>query len=217
MNFELLLDVQRFLRRLDVFIEDKIAPLQRENDRFFDYRRKTSRTDWNNHGLPHPEWESLLRRVRKLADDAGVRRTKGSSQPNLYMCAIRYHLTVNHGGGLGLANDLQNEHSVVANDPITIMLHHYGSEVQRSTLIPAAARGEFRATFGLTEVDHGSDATFIDTTATRVSLDDGQLGYEITGNKMWQTGSYHATIFFKAVRVPDTAILGPVDDGLEIA
>lgn len=177
------------------------------------------------------------------------------------MAAIRYHLTSHpvYGGGLGLACDLQNEHCVVANAPDMIMIHHFGSEEQRRTLIPARLRGEFRTTFGLTEPDHGSDATFMSTTASRQ-----RGGFEITGAKKWQTGAHHAThllvfartsgskgsakgitaflipretpgvriasyewtlnmptdhatIDLNRVWVPESAVLGSVDNGLAIA
>ncbi|KAL4874479.1 acyl-CoA dehydrogenase/oxidase [Aspergillus karnatakaensis] len=110
------------------------------------------------------------------------------------MSAIRFHLASHptYGGGLGLANDLQNEHSVVGNFPDVFMLHHFGTEAQRNTLIPARLRGEFRTTFGLTEPDHGSDATFMSTAATKKSQD-GIEGWEINGAKKWQTGAHYAT------------------------
>ncbi|KIX08861.1 uncharacterized protein Z518_03518 [Rhinocladiella mackenziei CBS 650.93] len=274
MNFDLPSDLKQYLDRLDEFIHEKILPLQRkdDNERFFDYRREASRTQWTNQGLPTPEWEDLLGQAKRLADEAGFFRFaypkeyggSGSTSQNLYMCAIRYHLAANHGGGLGLANDLQNEHSVVANDPVILMLHYYGTPEQQKQFIPATIKGEFRATFGLTEIYHGSDATFLDTTATPVALEGGQAGFEINGNKKWQTGAHHAThflifartsgrkgaargitaflvpkgtpgvqiesyqwamnmptdhatILLDKVRVPATAILGPLDDGLSIA
>lgn len=204
MNFDLPADLQNFLRRLDDFITTKILPLQYkdDNNRFFDHRREPSRTQWANQGLPTHDWEDLLSQARKIADDSGYYRFGfpteygggGHASQNLYMCAIRYYLASHpiYGGGLSLANDLQNEHSVVGNDPFVIMLHHYGSPEQKK-LIPACISGSFRATFGLTEISHGSDATHMDTTATQITLNDGTPGYEITGNKKWQTGMHNAT------------------------
>ncbi len=57
----------------DAFIEAEIKPLQAQddNERFFDHRREHARTDWDNNGLPRKEWEELLAKARKLADDAG--------------------------------------------------------------------------------------------------------------------------------------------------
>ncbi|OAP61879.1 hypothetical protein AYL99_04082 [Fonsecaea erecta] len=205
MNFELPADLQNYIARVDAFIEDKILPLQHkdDNNRFFDHRRESSRTQWDNLGLPTHEWEALLKQARKLSDEAGFYRFgfpkefggAGSEHQNLYMCAIRYHLASHpvYGGGVSLANDLQNEHSVVGNNPFIIMMHHYGTKEQQNKYIPASIKGEFRSTFGLTEIYHGSDATHMDTTAKSITLPNGEPGYEINGNKKWQTGMHAAT------------------------
>ncbi|KAH8882892.1 butyryl-CoA dehydrogenase [Thozetella sp. PMI_491] len=204
MNFELPQDLQAYLDKIDAFIQSTILPLQKrdDNNRFFDHRREASRTQWDKGGLPAPEWDALLARARSLADQSGFLRFAfpveygGSGHPtqNLWMCAIRYFLASNpeYGGGVSLANDLQNEHSIIANNPFVIMLHHYGSAEQKK-LISQAIAGEFRCTFGLTEIHHGSDATHLDTTAKPVTLADGTPGYEIDGNKKWQTGTHVAT------------------------
>lgn len=139
------------------------------------------------------------------------------------MSAIRYYLASHptYGGGVSLANDLQNEHSVVGNFPDLLMLHHFGSEEQRRTLIPARLRGDFRVTFGLTEPDHGSDATFMSTSARRVGA-----GFEINGWKKWQSGAHHCThmIIFARTSGRDgsargiTAFIVPKDTpGLRVA
>ncbi|KAJ5758982.1 hypothetical protein N7520_006138 [Penicillium odoratum] len=200
MNFDLPAELKSHLQSIDSFINSIIIPLQHaeDNNRFFDHRREHSRTDWDNDGNPRPEWETLLSRARQLSDEAGFYRFAlpkqygGEEHPstNLWMSAIRYHLSSHptYGGGLGLANDLQNEHSIVGNFPDIYMIHHFGSEEQRRTLIPARLRGEFRSTFGLTEPDHGSDATFMSTVARH---DRG--GFEITGMKKWQTGAHNCT------------------------
>lgn len=200
MNFELPPELKAHIESIDSFINSSILPLQHsdDNNRFFDHRREHSRTDWDNNGNPRPEWENLLSKARKLSDKAGFYRFAlpqeygGNENPdtNVWMSAIRYHLSSHpvYGGGLGLANDLQNEHSIVGNFPDVYMIHHFGTEEQRRTLIPARLRGEFRTTFGLTEPDHGSDATFMSTTARR----EGD-GFEITGMKKWQTGAHHCT------------------------
>jgi alkylation response protein AidB-like acyl-CoA dehydrogenase len=276
MNFELPTQVKAYIKQIDTFIHSKILPLQHkdDNNRFFDHRRESSRTQWNNQGLPTPEWENLLDQAKRLSDDAGFYRFafpaefggSGSPSTNLYMCAIRYHLASHptYGGGLSLANDLQSEHSVIGNNPIIIMLHHYGTPEQQRNFIPASINGSFHATFGLTEIHHGSDATHMDTTAIKTTLPDGTPGYELTGNKKWQTGMHHAThcivfartsgqagsprgitafiipretpgvtvssyewtlnmptdhatVLFEKVLVPESAILGPLDNGLAIA
>ena len=72
------------------------------------------------------------------------------------MAAIREHFA---SQGLGLHNDLQNEHSIVGNFPVVIMLDTYGREDQKKAFIPGQFTGETRICFGLTEAAHGSDAT----------------------------------------------------------
>ncbi|KAL4940780.1 hypothetical protein BDV06DRAFT_230123 [Aspergillus oleicola] len=204
MNFDYPGDLVAHIASVDTFIKDTILPLQHadDNNRFFDHRREYARTNWEAGGLPCREWEELLNKARLLADGAGLYRFalpkiyggKGHKDTNLWMSAIRFHLSSHpvYGGGLGLANDLQNEHSVIGNFPDVLMLHHFGNEEQKSTLIPARLRGEFRTTFGLTEPDHGSDATFMSTVA-QPTTKGGVQGYEINGAKKWQTGAHFCT------------------------
>lgn len=205
MNFELPSDLQAYSGKPDGSIHASIIPFQKSNDnvRFFDHSREPSRTQWDNGGLPTREWESLLGQAREMADGAGFYRFplprsyggQGHPDTNLWMCAIRYHLASSpaYGGGVSLSNDLQNEHSVVGNFPDFLMLYHWGNRQQKADLIPLRLRGEFRMTFGLTEIHHGSDATHMDTTATPCTLSGGQSGYTITGNKKWRTGAHSAT------------------------
>lgn len=205
MDFDLPAALQTYIARLDHFISTTIVPLQHkaDNNRFFDHRREPSRTQWDNHGLPTPSWDRLLAHARALADAAGFyrfalpREYGGSSHPaaNLWMCALRHHMAAHpvYGGGVSLANDLQNEHSVVGNFPDFWMVYHWGTAVQRDEFLVARVEGRVRTTFGLTEMRHGSDATFMETRAERVVLDDGRDGWEINGNKRWQTGAHVAT------------------------
>jgi alkylation response protein AidB-like acyl-CoA dehydrogenase len=216
MNFELPSDLKEYISELDNFINKTILPLQHkdDNDRFFDHRREPSRTQWDNGGLPTHDWEVLLTQARKLADEAGFYRFPipqkygGQEHPsaNLWMCALRYHMASHpvYGGGVSLANDLQNEHSVVGNFPDFLMLYHWGNNQQKDELIPARLAGEFRMTFGLTEIHHGSDATHMDTRASPTKLANGAPGYSITGNKKWQTGAHSATHFLVFARTSGT-------------
>lgn len=152
MNFELPPDLQEYISKLDAFITSEILPIQQENIQFFDHRREPSRTRWNNGGLPTPEWEALLARARRIAEEAGFYRFPlpkqygGQGGSNLWMCALRYHMASHpaHGGGVSLANDLQNEHSVVGNFPDFLMLYHWGNEQQKIEFIPARLKGQFR-------------------------------------------------------------------------
>ena len=197
MDFAIPADISAYLAELDAFIEAEIKPLQAadDNERFFDHRREWARTDFENGGLPRKEWEDLLREARRRADAAGHFRFAlpkefgGKDGSNLAMAIIREHLAKK---GLGLHSDLQNEHSIVGNLPGALMLRDFGTEKQKAELLPKALRGEFIATFGLTEPNHGSDATHMETRAARETRD-GVDGWRINGEKMWTTGMHVAT------------------------
>jgi alkylation response protein AidB-like acyl-CoA dehydrogenase len=196
MDFAIPADIAAYLEELDRFIEAEIKPLEAADDniRFFDHRREWARTDFEKGGLPRAEWETLLAEARKRADAAGhyrfalPRAYGGQDGSNLAMAIIREHLAAR---GLGLHNDLQNEHSIVGNLPQVLMLRDFAREDQKH-LIEDALAGRFIAAFGLTEPDHGSDATHMGTRAVRETRD-GVAGWRIDGEKMWITGMHVAT------------------------
>ncbi len=193
MDFTIPARTQQLLDDLDAFIDDVIEPMEQEDDniRFFDHRREDARTDWDRDGLPNAEWEALLVRMRKAADEAGFyrwhlpERFGGKDGTNLDMAIVREHLARR---GLGLHNDLQNESSIVGNLVTVLMMEKFGSEAQQAEWIPKMLAGEARIGFGLTEPLHGSDATWMETTAVR----DGDE-WIINGEKYWNTGLHHAT------------------------
>ena len=67
MDFNIPQDIADYLTVLDQFIEDEIRPLEQQDDniRFFDHRREWARTDFDNGGLPRPEWEALLKEAKR--------------------------------------------------------------------------------------------------------------------------------------------------------
>lgn len=197
-------DLTTYLARLDDFITSTILPLQHRDDnaRFFDHRREHARTDWDGHGLPRPEWESLLSTATSLADAAGFHHFAvptaygGGGASNFDMAVIREHLAAK---GLGLFNDLQSEHSVVGNFPDVLMVDAFGTDAQKRELVGGRLRGEVSVTFGLTEPAHGSDATWMETRAVREERG-GVDGWRVDGVKMWQTGMQRATHCFVFAR-----------------
>jgi acyl-CoA dehydrogenase len=192
MDFEIPQDLADYLVELDEFIEREIKPLENKDDniRFFDHRREDSRTDWERGGLPNEEWEDLLRQARKLADDAGHYRYPfpkeygGKDGSNLGMAVIREHLARK---GLGLHCDLQNEHAIVGNNVGLLLMLAYGTEQQKAEWVDDLANGRRGFAFGITEPEHGSDATFMETHAER----DGDE-WIINGAKTWNTGMHTA-------------------------
>ncbi|HEX5097538.1 MAG TPA: acyl-CoA dehydrogenase family protein, partial [Acidimicrobiia bacterium] len=225
MDFELPADLVAYLAELDEFIETEIKPLEAQNDniRFFDHRREDARTDWDRGGLPNDEWEMLLHDVKRRADAAGHYRYPfpkeygGKDGTNLGMAVIREHLARK---GLGLHNDLQNEHSIVGNNVGLLLMINYGTDEQKAEWIDALAEGRRGFAFGITEPSHGSDATHMETSAVR----DGDE-WIINGEKTWNTGIHKAKydlIFARTSGKPGdgdgiTAFLTPTDaPGFEI-
>ena len=192
MNFEIPADLAAYLTELDDFIEREIKPLERQDDniRFFDHRREDARTDWERGGLPNEGWEALMMEARHRADAAGHYRYAspkaygGRDGTNLGMAIIREHLAVK---GLGLHNDLQTEHSIVGNNVGLLLMIQYGTEEQKAEWIDDLAEGRRGFAFGITEPEHGSDATHMETKAHR----EGDH-WVINGAKTWNTGIHRA-------------------------
>ena len=223
MDFTLPEHLPGVLAEMDAFIEAEIKPLERENVQYFDRRREFARTDLDNGGVPARDWEDLLDEMRRRADKAGwlryglPSRFGGRDGTNLDMAVIREHLTHR---GLGLHNDLQNESSIVGNFPQVIMMDRFGTEQQKKDWIEAMLTGKRSMAFGLTEPNHGSDATWLETRAELVGSE-----WVINGAKRWNTGVHRAThdlVFARTSGVPGqavgiTAFLVPTDTpGFEV-
>ncbi|MEH6518476.1 MAG: acyl-CoA dehydrogenase family protein [Halioglobus sp.] len=225
MDFEIPADVAGFLKEVDVFIEDKIVPLEQQGDniRFFDHRREDARTDWHRDGLPNEEWEALLFEAKTKAIEAGIFNYPfpvefgGREGGNLGMAIVREHLAAK---GLGLHNDLQNEHSVVGNNLGLLLMLHYGTEPQKATWLEGLANATAGFAFGITEPEHGSDATHMETSAVQDGDD-----WLITGEKTWNTGVHTAKADLVMARTSGapgdalgiTAFLVPMDaTGLKV-
>ncbi|MBJ7328294.1 MAG: acyl-CoA dehydrogenase family protein [Solirubrobacteraceae bacterium] len=211
-------DVAAFLVEIDEFIEREIAPLEAEGDnvRFIDHRREMSRTDLERDGLPSKEWEALLHEASRRADAAGLLRYAlpehlgGRGASNLDMAIVREHL---NRKPIGLHNDPQTEMSIIGNFVFAFLLDEFGTPEQKAMIEPVI-QGETIVAFGLTEPNHGSDATFLETTATR----DGDE-WVINGGKRFNTGMHVAThdlVFARSSGEPGhprgiTAFLVPTD------
>ena len=198
-------ELQQLLGQLDDFIESEVRPLEESNDniRFFDHRREDARTDWERGGLPNDEWEDLLHQTKRVADAAGFYRYPfpaeyGGSDGTIYgMAVIREHLARR---GLGLHNDLQNEHSIVGNNVGLLLMINYGTEEQKADWVDDLAEGRRGFAFGITEPEHGSDATHMETHAVK----DGDE-WIINGEKTWNTGIHKADCDLIFARTSGTA------------
>ena len=163
-------DVQRFVVDLDAFIDRDITPLETEYPQYFDHRREYARTDWERDGFPKQQWRELLLEIRRRADAAGFFRFPlpkalgGQDGSNLAMAVIREHL-LTRGSGAHFPH--ADEASVIANLPLALVLHEYGTGEQRERYLEPLIRGDIDIAFGLTEPGHGSAATYLETTARR--------------------------------------------------
>jgi acyl-CoA dehydrogenase len=222
-DFTLPPELTDFLTRLDDFIEREIKPLEEENIQFFDHRREWKRTDWENGGVHAHEWIELLGEMRRRADAAGFfryalpERMGGQDGTNLAMAVIRDHLAAK---GLGLHNDLQMESSVVGNLVMPLILEEFGTDEQKDQFLAASITGEQSFAFNLTEPEHGSDATWLETSAARDGGD-----WVINGAKRFASGvnfASHAVVFARTSGEPGkaegiTAFIVPTDHpGYEI-
>jgi glutaryl-CoA dehydrogenase len=69
-------------------------------------------------------------------------------------------------------------------------IYAYGNDAQKERYLPKMARGELIGCFGLTEPNHGSDPSGMDTRARSVVG-----GYLLKGTKIWITNSPIADVF----------------------
>ena len=216
-------DVQQLLDDIDAFIERELKPIEEANADHFDHRREFTRTDVERGGIPTKRWREILAQARRLSIEAGLYKYPfpaalgGQDGSNLAMAIVREHLARR---GPGLHAELSHEASVIANEPLALVLHEYGTEEQKRQYLDPLVNGEIYLAFGLTEPNHGSDATWLETTAERVGGD-----WVINGAKRWNTGVHSAThdvVFARTSGEPGhargiTAFVVPTDSpGFEV-
>jgi alkylation response protein AidB-like acyl-CoA dehydrogenase len=185
--------LSELLAEIDAFIAAEIRPLEEvdDNARFFDHRREYSRTDFAAGGIPSADWEALLEEMMRRADRAGLWRfglpdeLGGRGGTNLELAVVREHL---NRLGVGLHNDPQSELSIVGNFPTLILANEFGSPAQRELFVDGALRREVGLAFGLTEPNHGSDATYLETTARREGEE-----WVLDGVKRFNSGMHRAS------------------------
>ena len=191
MEFDIPADIAHKITEIDAFIERELVPLEQAHPEFFDYRREYARTDWEGGGQPCEAFEELVREMKRRADRAGFLRlglpkeVGGAEASNLAVVIIREHLSAR---GLGLHGNLPDESSVVPSMPMVHIVHAFGSPAQKAQYLQGLVNGEHYIAFALTEPDHGSDATWLESTAVR----DGDH-WIINGVKRFNSGVHKAT------------------------
>jgi acyl-CoA dehydrogenase len=203
MDFDIPPELQDTIATMDAFIAAEIKPLEDAHPQFFDHRREHARTDWDNGGIPAKEWEALLAEMRRRADKAGFyrmglpRALGGKDASNLAQAVLREHLAAK---GIGLHADLQSETSVVGSISMAEVFDRYANDAQKAEYLEGIITGEKRVAFGLTEPDHGSDATWMETVAVR----EGDH-WIINGAKRFNSGVHTAAADLVIARTAGTA------------
>ncbi|MEO8296432.1 MAG: acyl-CoA dehydrogenase family protein [Burkholderiales bacterium] len=192
MQMDLPTSLKSTLAEIDAFIEREIKPLEQKDDnaRFFDHRREYARTDWDKGGVPKQEWLELMTEAVHRADAAGIYRYVlpkaygGREGTNLGMAVIREHLNAT---GLGLHNDTQTEHAVAASGKLLLaqLLIEFGTKAQQDEMLERVIRDQSGLAMAITEPNHGSDATHMETTARRDGSD-----WIINGEKTWNSAVF---------------------------
>ncbi|WWC95801.1 hypothetical protein V866_002667 [Kwoniella sp. B9012] len=84
-------------------------------------------------------------------------------------------------------------------------INEFGSEEQKEKYLPKLAKGELIGCFGLTEPNHGSDPSSMETTATKTSE-----GWKLNGSKTWISNAPVADLFVVWARVVEDGEKGKV-------
>ena len=136
---------------------------------------------------------------REIMNEMGQLGLLGSTLPEEYGGAGLNHVSY----GL-IAREVERVDSgyrsamSVQSSLVMYPIYTYGTEDQRKKYLPKLATGELVGCFGLTEPNHGSDPSSMETHAKKV---DG--GYVLQGNKMWITNSPIADVFVVWAKLDD--------------
>jgi glutaryl-CoA dehydrogenase len=88
-------------------------------------------------------------------------------------------------------------------------INTFGSDEQKEKYLPRLAKGEIVGCFGLTEPNHGSDPSGMETRAKKVP---GSTDYVISGSKNWITNSPIADVFIVWAKDETNTVRGFVLD-----
>lgn len=83
-------------------------------------------------------------------------------------------------------------------------IHEYGTEDQRKKYIPKLATGQLIGAFGLTEPNHGSDPSSMETRAT---YDESSKCFRLNGTKTWITNAPVADVFVVWAKCAKTGVV----------
>jgi acyl-CoA dehydrogenase len=179
-------------------LNDQFPHLERERDLRVAVRRLCSKYDsayWDQKDLSHEFAEEFFVDFARsgflgtlIPEEYG-----GGGGSTLNMVAILEEVGAS-GGGL---NACSTVHTPLLCAP-TIL--EFGSDQQRSDLLPRVASGDLYVTFGVTEPEAGTDTTRIRTRA----VDEG-AEWRVSGSKVWNTGALRGDLVLLLVRTSEPA------------
>ena len=141
----------------------------------------------------------ILNANRNEQFDKNIMREMGSlgllgpTLPEKYGCSATNHVSY----GL-IASEIERVDSAyrsamsVQSSLVMYPIYAYGSEYLKNKYLPELAKGNLIGCFGLTEPNHGSDPSGMET---RVRFDKGTNEFVISGSKNWITNSPIADVF----------------------
>tara|TARA_B110000305_G_C19394008_1_gene616424 strand:+ start:27 stop:800 length:774 start_codon:yes stop_codon:yes gene_type:complete len=137
---------------------------------------------------------------RKIFTEMGELGLLGPTLPEKYGCANASYVAY----GL-IASEVEKVDSgyrsamSVQSSLVMWPIHAYGTDYLRDKYLPKLASGEFVGCFGLTEPNHGSDPSGMETRAKKDGDD-----YVLNGSKNWITNSPIADVFVVWAKNEDT-------------
>jgi len=167
MDFEVPGEVRQMRRTVDEFIEREIEPLEAEYDRFLGEDAEAEMVDGTGTDYRlRDEFMELWREIRERSVEAGI---------------YTMHMPESVGGGgldilpfTVLVEHIENRnpdgfHSLIwdTGTVTEMLLPAYEDDYQREAYFEPVMNGEKLSAFALSEPGHGSDATFMETTAER--------------------------------------------------
>lgn len=150
--------------QIDAFIEKEIEPLEREYSQFLGEDKEAHIVDENHRKVD--EYLEVRQTIREKSVEAGFytmnmpERVGGGGLSAMEYCMVLEHLTNRDPDGF---HELMLDGLSVNASILPLFEHEY----QREKYFEPVMNAEKHMTFGLTEPDHGSDATWMDTTAKR--------------------------------------------------
>jgi alkylation response protein AidB-like acyl-CoA dehydrogenase len=189
MRFEPSQEYQLIKKQIDEFIDQEVKPLEDQYSHLLGEDGARKRADEDGRAIP--DYQNIRAKIRQKSAEVGFltmhlpERVGGGG-----VDVLTYKLLIEH---LYTSNPDSFRESILEGvTPTTLqgMVGCYDDEYQREKYFEPLMNAEKRTAFGLTEPDHGSDITWMDSTAE-------QRGdtWVLNGTKCFITGAPYADFF----------------------